>query len=96
MPSAAITVEERQAAIRALNGAVAPTVTNAIFEGLNMTIFGGVVGSWSEASRGKDNPAIRGFSSDTWTRVQLGGGSRSVFVSGFVCQGLDEIDPQWI
>lgn len=40
MHSAAITVEEMQAETRALKGAVAPTVTNAIFEGLDMITSG--------------------------------------------------------
>lgn len=63
MPNAAITMEERQADTRALKGAVAPTVTNTIFEGLDMTML--------EMEGGRDDPAIRGVN-DTWTRVLIG------------------------
>lgn len=62
MPNAAITVEQRQADTRALKGAVAPTVTNAIFEGSDMTML---------EMEGRDDPAIRGVN-DTWTRVPIG------------------------
>lgn len=65
MPNAATTVEERQVDTKALKGAVAPTVTNAIFEGLDMTMLE------MKGGGGRDDPAIRGVN-DTWTRVPIG------------------------
>lgn len=92
MPSAAITVEERQAAIRALNGAVAPTVTNAIFEGLNMTIFGGLSVVGVRHRGAKTTPQFGALAATRGHAFNSAG----VFVSGLVCQGLNEIDSQRI